>query len=128
MVEFAFLMPIVLVAVLVIVQMTLWFHGRQVADAAAREGARIARAGGMSSGWRGDAEERAKKIVNDVGPELLKGVTVTAWEKNDQRGVDVRGTVVQVIPLLPKLTLTITSHFGGPTECFRPDDGRGGCE
>ncbi|GAA4578886.1 hypothetical protein GCM10023194_02960 [Planotetraspora phitsanulokensis] len=126
-VELALLMPIVLVAVLLIVQMTLWAHGRQVADAAAREGARIARASGESGGWQGEAEAKAEEIVQSVGPELLTGATVTAWEKGDERGVNVTGTVVQVVPLLPERTFTITSHFGGPIECFRPDDDDPGC-
>ncbi|GII34727.1 TadE/TadG family type IV pilus assembly protein [Planotetraspora mira] len=126
-VELALLMPIVLVAVLLIVQMTLWAHGRQVADAAAREGARIARASGAPSGWQGEAETKAEEIVQAIGPQLLSDARVTAWEKGDERGVDVTGTVVQVLPLLPARTFTITSHFGGPTECFRPDDGTTGC-
>jgi hypothetical protein len=127
-VELALLMPIVLVAVLVIVQMTLWAHGRQVADAAAREGARIARASGTSSGWQGEAETRAEEIVQTIGPQLLSDATATAWQNGDEVGVNVTGTVVQVVPLLPERTFTITSHFGGPIECFRPDDDSPGCE
>ncbi|GAA4568107.1 TadE/TadG family type IV pilus assembly protein [Planotetraspora kaengkrachanensis] len=127
MVELAMIMPIILAIVLLIVQMTLWSHGRQVADAAAREGARIARAAGTSNGWQDAAEARAEQIVQAVGPQLLSDATVTAWENGDDRGVDVTGTVVQVVPLLPERTFTITSHFGGPIECFRPDDGSPGC-
>ncbi|MEV1205163.1 hypothetical protein AB0J07_34755, partial [Microbispora rosea] len=37
-------------------------------------------------------------------------------------------SAVQVVPLLPAMTFTITSRFGGPIECFRPDDGSDGCE
>jgi len=121
-------MPIVLAAVLLIVQFALWFHGRQVADAAAREGARIARAAGDdASGWQEDAEAKAVQVVHAVGPQLLKNATAQAWQQGDQRGVDVTGTTVQVVPLLPELTFKITAHFGGPIECFRPDDGSDGC-
>ncbi|MEU8269880.1 TadE family protein, partial [Sphaerisporangium sp. NPDC049002] len=45
-VELALLMPVLLIVILLVVQSALWFHGRQVADAAAREGARVARAAG----------------------------------------------------------------------------------
>nr|WP_229805954.1 TadE/TadG family type IV pilus assembly protein [Microbispora rosea] len=127
MIELAMLMPVVLAVVLLIVQVTLWFHGRQVADAAAREGARIARAGG-SDGWQEAAESKAQQIVQAVGPQLLKNAQAKAWEQGDQRGVEVTGSAVQVVPLLPELTFTITSRFGGPIECFRPDDGSDGCE
>ncbi|WP_310739000.1 TadE/TadG family type IV pilus assembly protein [Microbispora sp. H10830] len=126
-IELAMLMPIVLAVVLLIVQVTLWFHGRQVADAAAREGARIARAGG-SDGWQEAAEGKARQIVQAIGPQLLKNAQAQAWEQGDQRGVEVTGSAVQVVPLLPAMTFTITSRFGGPIECFRPDDGSDGCE
>ncbi|MFI7031146.1 TadE/TadG family type IV pilus assembly protein [Microbispora rosea] len=126
-IELAMLMPIVLAVVLLIVQVTLWFHGRQVADAAAREGARIARAGG-SDGWQESAEGKARQIVQAIGPQLLKNAQAQAWEQGDQRGVEVTGSAVQVVPLLPAMTFTITSRFGGPIECFRPDDGSDGCE
>ncbi|WP_328708310.1 TadE/TadG family type IV pilus assembly protein [Microbispora hainanensis] len=126
-IELAMLMPVVLAVVLLIVQVTLWFHGRQVADAAAREGARIARAGG-SDGWQEAAEGKARQIVQAIGPQLLKNAQAQAWEQGDQRGVEVTGSAVQVVPLLPEMTFTITSRFGGPIECFRPDDGSEGCE
>ncbi len=126
------IMPVVLAVVLLVVQLTLWFHGRQVAAAAAREGARIARAAGAgasggATGWEGEARARAEQIVRAVGPELLRNVSVETWQQGDRRGVEVTGHAVRVIPLLPDLTFTITSRFGGPVECFRPDDGSAGC-
>ncbi len=75
-IELALLMPVVLVVVLLIVQMALWFHGRQVADAAAREGARIARAG--DDGWQEAAEAKARQIIQAIGPEILQAATATA--------------------------------------------------
>ncbi|MDH2423944.1 TadE/TadG family type IV pilus assembly protein [Sphaerisporangium sp. TRM90804] len=126
--ELALIMPVVLVVVLLIVQFALVFHGRQVADAAAREGARIARAAGADGGgWQGAAETKAKNVVSAIGPELLEGASVQAWQKGDQRGVTVKGAAVAVIPLLPGMSFTITSTFGGPIECFRPDDGTPDC-
>ncbi|GIH70457.1 TadE family protein [Sphaerimonospora thailandensis] len=128
MIELAMLMPVILAVVLLVVQFTLWFHGRQVADAAAREGARIARAAGTSDGWQSGAEAKARQIIQAVGPKLLRNAQVQAWEKGDQRGVDVTASAVQVVPLLPETTFEVTAHFGGPIECFRPDDGSEGCE
>jgi Flp pilus assembly protein TadG len=128
-VELAMIMPVVLVVVLLVVQLALWFHGRQVADAAAREGARVARAAGADGdGWRADAEARAAEIVRTVGPRLLQEARAEAWEQGGLRGVSVTGTAVQVVPLLPELTFTVTARFGGPVECFRPDDGTEGCQ
>ncbi|MBG0813424.1 pilus assembly protein [Planomonospora sp. ID82291] len=120
------IMPVVLVVILLVVQFALWFHGRQVADAAAREGARLARLD--TDSWRQDAEARAAEVLRAVGPELLSGATATAWEEGDRRGVEITATAVQVVPLLPSTTFTVTARFGGPVECFRPDDGGAGCQ
>ncbi|WP_279339747.1 TadE family protein [Sphaerisporangium perillae] len=128
-IELALIMPVVLVVILLIVQFTLVFHSRQVADAAAREGARVARAAGTGAGgWQEAAEARARGIVRTVGPKMLQAVEVRAWERGDQRGVVVEGDAVAVVPLLPGMSFRITSTFGGPIECFRPDDGDQGCQ
>jgi hypothetical protein len=126
-IELALLMPLVLAVVLLVVQAALWFHGRQVADAAAREGARLARVAGVSAGWKADAEARAVQLLRAVGPELLHDARVQAWEKGDQRGMEITGNAIRVVPLVPELAFTVTARFGGPIECFRPDDDSGGC-
>ncbi|MER7207081.1 TadE family protein [Streptosporangium sp. NPDC000239] len=125
-VELAMIMPVVLAVVLLVVQFALWFHGRQVADAAAREGSRLARID--SDSWQDDATSKAEEVLKAIGPKLLNGAKVTTWEEGDQRGVEITATAVQVVPLLPSTSLTITSRFGGPVECFRPDDGGEGCQ
>ncbi|MFC4015664.1 TadE family protein [Nonomuraea purpurea] len=129
-IELALLMPVILAVVLLIVQVALWFHGRQVAEAAAREGARVARAAPFDSGdWEGLASTKATDIVRAIGPQLLSGAKATTSEKEpDERFVTVTGSAVQVIPLLPDLTFTITATAGGPVECFRPDNGGEDCE
>jgi Flp pilus assembly protein TadG len=129
-IELALLMPVILAVALLIVQVALWFHGREVAEAAAREGARVARSAPFDSGdWQGAATGKATQIVKAVGPKLLENATATTSEQDpDQRFVTVTGNAVQVIPLLPPLTFTITATSGGPVECFRPDNGGDDCQ
>ncbi|GAA2818453.1 hypothetical protein GCM10020220_003280 [Nonomuraea rubra] len=129
-IELALLMPVILATVLLIVQVALWFHAREVAEAAAREGARVARAAPFDSGaWQGEATAKATEIIQAVGPRLLQEATATTSEKEpDERFVTVTGSAVQVIPLLPELAFTITATSGGPVECFRPDNGGEDCE
>ncbi|WP_245764916.1 TadE/TadG family type IV pilus assembly protein [Nonomuraea jiangxiensis] len=129
-IELALLMPVILAAALLIVQVALWFHGRQVAEAAAQEGARVARSAPFdSAAWEGAATEKATGIVQAIGPRLLSDATATTSEKDpDERFVTVTGKAVQVIPLLPDLTFTITATAGGPVECFRPDNGGEDCQ
>ncbi|MEV0379991.1 TadE family protein [Nonomuraea sp. NPDC050643] len=129
-IELAMLMPVILATALLIVQVAFWFHARQVAEAAAREGARVARAAPFDSGdWEGAATTKATDIVRAIGPRLLGSATATTSEKEpDERFVTVTGSAVQVIPLLPDLAFTITATAGGPVECFRPDNGGEDCE
>jgi Flp pilus assembly protein TadG len=129
-IELALLMPVILAVSLLIVQVALWFHGRQVAEAAAQEGARVARSAPFDSGaWEGEAAAKATEIIKAIGPKLLGDATATTSEKEpDERFVTVTGSAVQVIPLLPPLTFTITATAGGPVECFRPDNGGEDCE
>lgn len=128
-IELALLMPVILATALLIVQVALWFHAREVAEAAAQEGARVARSAPFDSGaWEGAATGKATEIVRTIGPRLLRDATATTSEKEpDERFVTVTGSAVQVIPLLPDLAFTITATAGGPVECFRPDDGGQDC-
>ncbi|WP_223166999.1 TadE/TadG family type IV pilus assembly protein [Nonomuraea sp. SYSU D8015] len=129
-IELAMLMPVILAVSLLIVQVALWFHARQVAEAAAREGARVARSAPIDSGdWPGAATAKATDIVRAIGPRLLGNATATTSEREpDERFVTVTGSAVQVVPLLPELAFTITATAGGPVECFRPDNGGEDCE
>ncbi|RJL33554.1 TadE family protein [Bailinhaonella thermotolerans] len=128
-VELAFIMPVVLAIILLIIQFALWFHGRQVADAAAREGARVARSMASGQGWDAQAEERAESVARAIGPKLLENAQADAWEEGNSRGVTVTGDAVAVVPLFGELNIQITATFGGPVECFRPDVGEGvACE
>ncbi|MFE3447439.1 TadE/TadG family type IV pilus assembly protein [Nonomuraea sp. NPDC059194] len=129
-VELALIMPVVLAVVLLIVQVALWFHGRQVADAAAREGARVARSAPFdSANWQDEAVSRAEDVARAIGPRILGGAVASAVSRgSDERWVTVTGSAVQVIPLLPDLTFMITATSGGPVECFRPDNGGDDCQ
>ncbi|MFI6293130.1 TadE/TadG family type IV pilus assembly protein [Nonomuraea sp. NPDC050790] len=128
-VELAFLMPVILAVALLIVQVALWFHGRQVAEAAAREGARVARAAPVNGGWEEPAMAKAKAVVGAIGPRLLTNAeATTSTREPDERWVTVTGSAVQVIPLLPELAFTVSATSGGPVECFRPDDGGQDCD
>lgn len=130
-VELALLMPIVLAVLLLVVQLALVFHARQIADGAARVGARVARAAGVgdsSGNWQAEAETQAQARIALIGKKVLENASVQAWQEGDQRGVTVTGNVTAAIPLLPGMNFTISARSGGPIECFRPDDGTGDCQ
>ncbi|MCO6004765.1 pilus assembly protein [Actinoallomurus purpureus] len=123
--ELALLTPVLLLVILLVVQFAMVYHARHVALAAAQSGARVARESGGGD-WKGESEAKAREYVQQIGPELLSGVTPQADGDRNQRWVTVTGTAVRVVPFL---TFHVSQRSGGPIECYRPDVGAGAaCE
>lgn len=119
--EWALLMPILLIVIMGVVQFALVYHARQVALAAAQSGARTART--METGdWQGVAEAKARADVAQIGPKLINPLSVVAGGDQNQRWVEVSGTAVSVVPFME---FKVHERSGGPVECFRPDVGGG---
>jgi Flp pilus assembly protein TadG len=124
-IELALLTPILLLVILLVVQFAMVYHARHVALAAARAGAREAR-GDDTGGWQSAAKSKAESYARQIGDNILVGAAATPSGGADERFVDVEGKAVTVIPFFD---LTVHQRAGGPTECFRPDDGDGvSCE
>ncbi|WP_067826284.1 TadE/TadG family type IV pilus assembly protein [Actinomadura kijaniata] len=124
--EWALLTPVLLLALLLVVQFAMVYHARHVALAAAQAGARVARTQPDGGGWQDQAVAKATGDVRQIGANLLTGLSVRAGENGDQRWVEVRGEAVRVVPFM---TFHVTQRSEGPIECFRPDVGSGtACE
>jgi Flp pilus assembly protein TadG len=113
--EMAILTPAMLLLIMAIIQAALWFHARQVALAAAQEGARVLR---TESGTEALATRKAEDMAEQIGGNVLENVTVTADRDGDIATVTVSGSAVEVVELLP---LTVTATSRGPIERFVPD-------
>jgi Flp pilus assembly protein TadG len=108
--ETAVLAPAILLIIGLIVQAGFWFHARDVAIAAAEEGARAAAYdGATASSGRGVAADFAGR----VGRGALKDVTVSATRGATTTSVTVTG---HSISLVPGLTFTIEQSASVPTE------------
>jgi Flp pilus assembly protein TadG len=125
-IELALLTPILLFVILLVVQFAMVYHARHVALAAAQAGARVAR-GQVTGDWQSAAKTKAEAYAQQIGPNIITGVVATPSGGADERFVDVDGQAITVIPFM---SLHVHQRAGGPTECFRPDDGDGGvrCE
>ena len=115
--ELALLTPILLLVIMLVVQFAMVYHARHVALAAAQSGARVARQQATGD-WKGEAEAKAREYVQQIGPQLLTGVTPQAGENEHERWVVVTGTAVRVVPFM---TFHVRQRSGGPVECYRPD-------
>ncbi|MEU5883148.1 TadE family protein [Spirillospora sp. NPDC047279] len=124
--EWALLTPVLIFVFLIVVQFAMVFHARHVALAAAQAGARVARTQPVGAAWEGPAVSKAAGDVDKIGSELLTGRQVTPLQGDDERGIEVSGHAVRVIPFM---TFRVSQRSQGPIECFRPDEGDGtSCE
>ena len=113
-------MPLLLFVIFLVVQASLLFLGNQAASAAAREAARIARAGGGSPQAMQDGVERGRRYAAQIGHGLIEDVRVEVLPAGgEQVRATVTGRGVQVVPGVPGLGITQISQ--GPVEGFRPD-------
>lgn len=108
--EVAILFPAVLFFLMLIVQYGLWWHGKQVADAAAAEAAAATR---VPSGTEDAGTDAAEAFLAEAGN--LTDVTVTVERGPDVVTVTVTGRAPQ---LVPGYAWSVTSRSVVPVEQF----------
>jgi Flp pilus assembly protein TadG len=111
-VQLAILFPAVLFWLMLIVQYGLWWHGHQVANAAAAEAIDAAQA---PDSTEAEGAEAARRFLATSGN--LTGVTVTVNRGPDEVTAEVQGQAPQ---LIPGFTWSVTSRSHGPIERFVP--------
>ena len=112
-------MPVVIVLTMLVVQYALLWQGRNVAEAAAQDGLRSARAY-QATATRG--EQTALDYLHQVAPQLLTSPQVTAERTATTVTVRVHA---QVASILGFGGLTVTEAAVGPVEVFvAPGAGR----
>ena len=117
-IEFVLYTPIMFLVIFTIVQFALVWHGNQVAAAAAREAARVARIEGGTPDALARAEAAGRRYVDAVGGDQLVDVTVTVTRAGDNVVATVSGRATEIIDdLTPRVSQTIE----GPIEQFIPD-------
>lgn len=105
--------PALLTLMLLTVHVGLWLHASHVAHAAAREGARAARA---EHGTADAGREQALDLLDDLAPRLIADPQVTAQRDADRVHVEVTGSSA---PVLGWLRLPVSAAAEGPVERFR---------
>lgn len=111
--------PVLLLAILAIVQFGLYFHAKNVAEQAAQEGAAAARS---FDGTAGEAEAVTKEYLAALGEKTLQGRKVTVSRDGQTATVTVSGTSLSLIPI-PGLKLKIEETATGPVERYVPPVG-----
>lgn len=105
--------PVLLAILLIVIQLALTFHARQVAAAAASDGLRAAQANGATTS---DGRDAATRFANDDTTMILQTVTVSST--GDRVRVEVHGRVSSAFPLAGDTDVVGVAE--GPVERFRP--------
>lgn len=120
-IELVLFMPLLFFGIFATVQFGFVFLGNSAASSAARETARIVRAGGGSDESFNQARVRGNEILSTIGKGLYEGdpsIQIDAVGDDEVRvAVTVKG--VSVVPGLP--SPTIEQVVQGPLEEFRGD-------
>lgn len=104
--------PVLLLVIAMVIQFGLWYHASHVAQAAAAEGVRAARADGASAV---DGQARAEDFLAQAGPTIVVGPEVVVTRDARAARVEVKGHAVM---LVPGLRLPIDAVAQSPLEEF----------
>ena len=114
--QVAILFPVVLFWIMLIVQYGLWWHAKQVANAAASEAVDAAQ---VSSGTATDGEGAAAGYLAQAGN--LDNVTISVNRESSTVTVEVRGDAPR---LVPGFEWSVTARSTAPVERFIPEPER----
>ena len=110
--ELVLVTPVLLLLIGFVIQFALWYHAAHVAEAAAQEGVRAARAFGGSAEA---GQTRAAHFLAETGPNIVRSPEVTASRDLRTARVEVHGQAPSVVP---GLRLAVTAEAESPTERF----------
>lgn len=114
--ELAVVMPVIIALVLVPFQVALWWHARQVAEAAAREGLDAAQ---VVTATEADGVRAAEWFLDAAGNITEPEVSVTRTA--DTVIVSVTGRAPRI---LPGFDWQVAARASGPVERFIPEPDR----
>lgn len=109
-IQVSILFPAVLLWLMLVVQYGLWWHAKQVADAAAAEAVAAAR---IPTGTAEDGDAAANRLLHQSGN--LSEVTVVVNRDAGIVTVEVSGNAPR---LVPGFEWTVTAHSHAPVERF----------
>jgi len=114
-IEAVLVTPVLLLLIMVVIQFGLWYHASHVAEAAAQQGASVAR---LEAETAADGRMSAQQFMADAASALVGRVTVTSTRDNEVARVVVDATVHSIVP---GLHLHVHGEATSPIERFRPD-------
>ena len=115
-IQVSILFPAVLLWLMLIVQYGLWWHAKQVANAATAEAVHAAQ---VPTGTEADGDAAAHRFVDQAGN--LSEVIVVVQRDSAYVVAEVRGNAPQ---LVPGFAWSVTSRSQAPVERYIPEHER----
>jgi len=116
-VELVVIFPVTLLIVMAVIQVGVWYHGADIARAAAQEGVKAASAYRASAGA---GRDRAERVLAENGHSLIQTPAVTPYRDPGVVRITVTGSALRIVPLF---RLAIHASATAPVEAFRPSPG-----
>lgn len=117
--SYVIVFPAILFTIMLIAQASLYYMAHNLALAAARQGADVAREYNSSDAA---GQSAAMALINDDGSGMLLGPSAVATRTGTTVTVTVRGTAWSVLPILPFpiLPVSVDETVNEPIERFVP--------
>ena len=104
--------PLLLLLIMGVIQFALWEHAVHIADAVAQQGVSVGRLQGEPAEA---GEQEARSILNQLGPSVLTGVTITATKTTEMTTVSVTGHAESILGVF---SLPVSATATGASEQY----------
>ncbi|WP_031520613.1 TadE/TadG family type IV pilus assembly protein [Streptomyces sp. NRRL F-5123] len=115
--EMLFVLPVLFTLVLLLAQVTVWWHATHIAQATAADALAATR---VQGGTTAAGQTEADRVLDQLGRGPLESVHVSVTRGADRAQVRITGTASSVVPFVH---LPVRATAAGPVERFRPADG-----
>ena len=104
--------PLLLLLIMGVIQFALWEHAEHVATAVAQQGVAVGR---LQDETAAAGQQEAQGVLDQLGPSVLTGTTITATRTGAMTTVTVTGHAESIVGLF---ALPVKATAAGATEIF----------
>jgi Flp pilus assembly protein TadG len=104
--------PLLLLLIMGVIQFALWEHAEHIATAVAQQGVAVGRLQNESAAA---GQQQAQSVLDQLGPSVLTGTTITATRTEQMTTVTVTGHAESIIGLF---SLPVKATAAGSTENY----------
>ncbi|MDA8356557.1 MAG: pilus assembly protein [Actinomycetota bacterium] len=104
--------PLLLLLIMGVIQFALWEHAVHVADAVAQQGVSVGRLQGEPAEA---GETEARSVLDQLGPSVLTGTTITATKTTEMTTVTVTGHAESILGVF---SLPVSATASGASESY----------